>query len=331
MKKRLEEKKDIKIVYATNPLFLEGEDKEFFKDLLEKSEVQKYSCIEVDSFKLKSIFETKGIFDDLTLIHLKNCEKLKKDSSKKLLELLKKKPEDTYVFIEYVGDLSLKNKSLDENWKEICNIFKPKNCNPVSVKSYVLRRAQKEGVEVEENALYALEDWALKDLNLLPQAMDILLISAMEKKRIEEKDVGDLLGSGGSSTIFELFDKFLLKDSKGVVFTIGKIELDTSISALPFVSFFYRQFQYMGIIKSFLKQGKELKDITPSMVDNRLYNFQFEKLKQALHLWSDDEVLNVLSTLCFLDKSLKGDKLPEWFCVEKFLLKHIQKEIDFEY
>ena len=325
IKKLKEDEKGVKIVFASSEKFFEDRAREFFEKFVVSADVTRVSSVKLEPSQLESLFETRGLFSDISLIHLQNCEKLKKESSRKLLDLLKKKPDKTHIFIEYVGDLSPRNKNLDDVWKEIIKLFPIENCNPSSGRSYILKRAEKEGITVDESAVLALSTWASKDLFLLPSAMDLLILSSIETKIIEEKDVVELLGTGGSGSVFELVDKFLLKDTSGVVEAIKKIENDPDASPIAFVSILNKQFQYLGKIRCFLSKGMNFGEITPQMVDKRLYFFQFEKIKNLYHKWSEEEIFKVISSLATLDKTLKGDPIEAWLGVEKYLLYQIER------
>jgi len=62
------------------------------------------------------------------------------------------------------------------------------------------------------------------------------------------------------------------------------------------------------------------------MVDKRLYFWQFEKIKNVFHQWSEEEIFRVISSLATLDKTLKGDPIEAWLGVEKYLLYQIEGE-----
>jgi len=327
--RKSEEKKEartkIKIVYASNENFFGNEAELFFERWKEESEITKIFGNELDRPTLINFFQSKGIFEPVSLLHLKNGEKLDKETAEKLCEFLKKPPDTVVLFIEYVGDLSERSKNIKGAWKEIITQVKPENMNPHSAKSYILKRTNEKGIEISDGALLELESWAGRDLYLLPSAMDILCLAAQESKQISEKDVSDLLGTGESATIFELQDKFLSKDESGISEAIRKIENDASASPITFVSNLSREMTLFAKIYSLQKKGLSIDYIKPEDVDKDLQFFKLKKIKDNFSKWNEKQVLNVLSKLAVIDRAIKGDPVEPWTSIELNLLQFLRK------
>lgn len=320
-----EEASTVKIVFASNESFFEDMAEKFFDKWKDEAEVTKVFGSELTPSKLQDFFQTRGIFEAVSLIHLKNAEKIGKETTKKLIEFIKNPFEKVHLFVEYIGDLSARNKKLDPLWQEITSIVKPENMTPQSAKSYILKRVKKKGMVISDNALLMLESWAGKEIHLLPPAMDILCIAAEETKNITEQDVLDLLGTGGSVTIFELQDRFLARDSAGVSETIKKVENDASASPIAFVSSLAKQMSNIAKIHSLIKSGLSESKVTPEMLEKGTQFWQFQKLKEHFQLWNDTQTINVLNKLVIIDKAIKGDPVEPWTFIEFQLQKFLRE------
>ncbi|MCX7830127.1 MAG: DNA polymerase III subunit delta [Acidobacteria bacterium] len=327
--KKIEEKKSlssrIKIVYASSQKFFGAEAGNFFEKLKDEAEVVKVFGDGLSSSDLQNFFQTRGIFESISLIYLKNAERMAKETSKRLLDFIRNPLPSVFLFVEYEGDLSEKNKKLDPVWREICSVIKPENLNPHSAKAYILKRAKQQGIDISESALFMLESWAGKDLHLLPSAMDILCLAGEESKKITEEDVSDLLGTGGSASIFELQDKFLSRDDQGISEAIKKVENDASASPIAFVSTVAKQMTYIGKIHSLVKSGVSIGAISPEMVEKGLQWWQLQKAKEKYSNWGEKQILKALSEFALLDKAIKGDPVEPWTAVEIHLLKLLRQ------
>ncbi|MFB3850334.1 MAG: DNA polymerase III subunit delta [Acidobacteriota bacterium] len=311
----------VRLAYASNDRFFGSEAEKFFEKWKNEGEVTKIFGSELLPSDLQNLFRTQGIFESVSMIYLKNAEKMGKETTKKLAEFLKKPFSSVYLFIEYVGDLSEKNKKIDSVWKEIVSLVKPENFNPHSAKSYILKRVREKNIDISESAILMLESWAGRDLHLLPPAMDILCLAAEETKNITEEDVLDLLGTGGSVSIFELQEKFLSRDERGISDAIRKVENDASASPIAFVSTIAKQMTYIAKIHSISKSGVSFGAITPEMVEKGLQYWQLQRIKDNFSKWSEKQTLNSLESFALLDKAIKGDPVEPWAAVEIHLLK----------
>lgn len=311
----------VRIVYASNERFFGDEAEQFFKQWKNEGEVTKIYGDELLPSDLQNFFQTQGIFESVSLIYLKNAEKMGKETTKKLIEFLKKPLSFVFLFIEYVGDLSEKNKRIDALWKEISSIVKPENLNFHSAKSYILKRVKQKGINISESAILALESWAGRELHLLPPAMDILCLAAEESKQIKEEDVSDLLGTGGSATIFELQEKFLSRDEIGVIEAIKKVENDVSALPLAFVSTIAKQMTYIAKMHAIAKSGVSIAAITPDMVEKGLQYWQFQRIRENFTKWDEKQTLQSLESFALIDKAIKGDPVEPWTAIEIHLLK----------
>lgn len=320
-----EETSTIKIVFASNESFFEDVAEKFFKKWTDEAEVTKVFGNELSPSKLQEFFQTRGIFESVSLIHLKNAEKIGKETTKKMLEFIKKPLEKVYLFVEYKGDLSARNKKLDPLWREITYIVKAENMNPQSAQSYIQKKVKQKAINISDNALLMLESWAGRDIHLLPAAMDILCIAAENTKNITEQDVLDLLGTGGSVTIFELQDRFLARDTSGISEALRKVENDASASPIAFVSALAKQMSNIAKLHSLIKNGHSESSVTPEMVEKGMQFWQFEKLKNHFQLWNDSQTLEVLKKLAIIDKAIKGDPVDSWIFIE-FQLQRFLRE-----
>jgi len=311
----------IRLVYASNDRFFGDEAEQFFEKWKNEGEVTKVFGGELLPSDLQNFFQTQGVFESVSMIYLKNAEKMGKETIRKLAEFLKKPLSSVFLFIEYVGDLSEKNKKIDSLWREISALVKPENFNPHSAKNYILKRVKQKGIDISEGALIMLESWAGRDLYLLPPAMDILCLAAEESKEITEEDVSDLLGTGGSASIFELQERFLSRDERGISEAIRKVENDASASPIAFVSTIAKQMTYIAKMHSVSRSGVPFGAMTPEMVEKGLQYWQFQRIKENFSKWSEKQTLHSLESFALLDKAIKGDPVEPWTAVEIHLLK----------
>jgi DNA polymerase III delta subunit len=309
----------IMLVYASDPRFMDSERKQFIEKWGKDSEITRVSG-NVDPGELTGYFQNRGIFEIVTVLHIVYAEKLSPASAQTLLEFFQKPVKDVAILVEYGGDLSEKNRRLEKVWKEMAVISGAVNCNPASAKSYILKRVKTEGIKIDDEAMESLEIWANKDLALLPSALDLLCLAAMETKSITSMDVAELLGTGGSPNIFQLQDRFLQRDREGIISTVKKIESDENSAPLAFVSVISKQLHLMMKIHSLVGNDNFLQEIRPDMVDKSLAPWQFEKVKRDIPKWPPEETFSAMNAMTQLDKALKGDPGEPWATVERHLL-----------
>ena len=311
--------KMVTLAYASDPRFMDAERKGFMEKWGKESEVTRVPG-SVEAGQLSSHFMSRGIFETVTVLHLWQAEKFGADTVQELLGLLSKPACDVAMLIEYAGDLSERNRKLTKAWREIASLAGAVNCNPPSLRSYIIKRARENGMRIEDEALESLEQWANKDLALLPSALDLLCLAAMETKSITSGDVADLLGAGGSPNIFALQDCFLQKDREGVVSMVKKIEGDEDAFPLAFVSVMARHLDMMMKVHGMMAGGLHPEEIRPEMVEKSVFPWQLEKVKRDAARWSPEETFAALQSLAALDRGLKGDPGEPWATVERHLL-----------
>lgn len=309
----------VTLLYASDPRFMDAERKGFIEKWGMESEVTRVPG-SADAGQLTSHFMSRGIFETVTVLHLWQAEKFGAETVQALLGFLGKPSGEVAMLIEFTGDLSERNRKLAKAWREIVSLAGVVNCNPPSVRAYITRRVREEGARIEDEALESLEQWANKDLALLPSALDLLCLAAMETKSITSCDVADLLGAGGSPNIFALQDCFLQKDREGVVSLVKKIESDEDAFPLAFVSVMARHLDMMMKVHGLMAGGLHPGEIKPEMVEKSMFPWQLEKVKRDAAKWTPEETFAALSALAGLDRGLKGDPGEPWATVERHLL-----------
>jgi DNA polymerase III delta subunit len=307
------------LVYAADPRFMDEERAQFSAKWGKESEITRIPGT-VGAGELTNFFQSRGIFETVTVLHLWQGEKMSKEASQTLLDFCRKPVGGVAILIEYAGDLSDRNRKLDKTWREMAGVLNPVNANPSSAKGYILKRLKNEAVRIDDEAMESLEMWTNKELSLLPSALDLLCLAAMETRNITSKDVADLLGAGGSPNIFALQECFLQKDPEGIISSVKKIENDEDSAPLAFVTVLSRQLHLMMKLHSVLSEGGFLDDITPEQVEKSLQPWQFGRLKQSHAKWPPDETFTAMIALAQLDKALKGDAGEPWAAVERHLL-----------
>lgn len=317
----------VKLLFASHERFFD-EAGDAFKIKWEKeSEITKIPG-SVSPGDLLGFFQNRGIFESVTALILSQAEKLSKPALQALYDFVKKPMGGVALLIEYEGDLTEKNKKLEKPWREITRVLAPQNTNPSSARAYINKRIKKDGLLMEEEALESLELWMNKEISLLPSALDLLCLAAMETKTVTAKDVSDLLGIGGSPNIFQLQDKFLQKDIEGVVGAISKIENDENSAPLAFVTVISKQLILMMKLHALLAGGESAEDIRAEMVEKALPFWQFEKVKRDCGKWSADETHSALNSLVRLDGGLKGGAGDPWAAVERHLLSILNESME---
>jgi len=309
----------VTLAYASDPRFMDAERKTFTDRWSAECEIQRIPG-SVDAGQLASRFRGRGLFEAVTVLHIWQAEKFSADAAEALLDFLGKPAADVALFIEYAGDLSEKNRKVPKAWREIEAITGAVNCNPPSAKSYITRRIREAGMKLEDEAMEALDLWANRDLALLPSALDLLCLAAMETGTVTSRDVSELLGTGGSPNIFALQDHFLQRDREGVVSTVLRIEEDEDAMPLAFVSVLARHLDIMMRVHGLVAGGSPAREIRPDMIEKSLFPWQLEKAKRDAARWSPEETATALTALAALDRALKGDPGEPWATVERHLL-----------
>ncbi len=309
----------VKLIYASDPRFMDAERKAFTDRWGVDSEIQRVPG-GVDAGQLASRFQGRGLFEAVTVLHFWQAERFAADTTQVLLDFLSDPAGDVALLIEYTGDLSQKNRKLTKTWREIAGIVKAVNCDPPSARSYIQKRIKEAGIRIDDEAMESLDLWANRDLSLLPSALDLLCLAAMETRAVTSRDVAELLGTGGSPNIFALQDCFLQRDRESVVSMVMKIENDEDAMPLAFVSVLARHLDMMMKVHGLVAGGAFIRDVKPEMVDRSVFPWQLDKAKRDASKWSPEDTCRALSALAALDRALKGDPGDPWATVERHLL-----------
>ncbi len=308
------------LLHATHVQFLEGASRDWCHAWGGEDGVETLQGTTATSAEFLSAVTILPMFRDLQVVRLSHAEGASDELEETLRAYVEKPSPSTALLVEYVGDLAKRPPKL---WAGLLEKVDARDCTARSARTYIQERARAEGFKVEASAIAALEEWANKDLALLPGAMELLLLYRAQEKMVQEEDVESLLGTGGTPKLWTLQDALFQRDRKAFLKTLAGLEADPEQAPLAFVGMVARQLRLLLVVHSLLAQGLSRREIAPKQLDPRLQPFQLTALLAVLPGWPETRVREAFDALYRLDLALKGDPGEPWAIVERHLLAWI--------
>lgn len=305
------------LLFASHAQFFEGRSRRWCEEWGGEEGAETLNGPTVSAGEMRSALSILPMFRDLQVVRLAHAEEAADEALEELAAWLEKPSPTTALLVECAEDLSKRPKKL---WAALLEAIDAKDCGAKSARTYVSERARAEGFRVSPGAMEALEEWANKDLSLLPGAVELLFLYRAQEKAVQEEDVGSLLGAGGTPKLWTLQDAFFGRDRRAFAEALAGLESDPEAAPLAFVGMVAKQLRHLLALHGFTAQGLSRREVQPKQLDSRMQPFQLEKLWRALPDWPEPAVRRALGALYDLDLALKGDPGPPWGQVERRLL-----------
>jgi DNA polymerase III delta subunit len=307
------------LLYASHAQFLAGASQRWCAEWGGGDGVETLHGTTVSLGELRSALSVLPMFRDLQVVRLTHAEEAEDEVTDEVARWLAKPSPTTALLVECCEDLSAKRVS--KRWANFRDTFPAsRDCSAKSVRAYVGERARAEGFRVSPPALEALEEWANRDLSLLPGAVDLLFLYRAVEKVVEEEDVESLLGAGGTPKLWTLQDALLTGDRVAFLDVLAGLERDPDQAPLAFVGMLSKQMRHLLALHGLTARGLSRREIDPKQVDSKLLPFQLGNLFGALPKWPEARVRKTLGVLYELDLAIKGDPGSPWGQVERRLL-----------
>jgi len=307
------------LLYATHVQFMDAASLRWRAEWGGEDGVETLNGPTVGAGELRSSLSVLPMFRDLQVVRLTHAEEAEDEVLEELARYLAKPSPTTALLVECCEDLS--SKKVRKAWAGLRDAFPAsKDCSAKSVRAYLGERARAEGFRLSPPAVEALEEWANKDLSLLPGAVELLFLYRAAEKVVEEEDVESLLGAGGTPKLWALQDAFLLGDRAAFLTALAGLERDPEQAPLAFVGMASKQMRHLLALHGLTARGLSRREIDPKQIDSKLFPFQLNGLWTAYPKWPEARVRRALGALYDLDLALKGDPGPAWGQVERRLL-----------
>lgn len=306
------------LLFATHVQFLDSASRRWCGEWGGEDGVETLHGTTATAGELRSALSILPMFRDIQVVRITHAEEAADEVLEELIRWLAKPAPTTALLVECCEDLS--SKRIRKVWETIKGLVDSRDCSAKSLRTFVTQRAKADGFQVEPAALEALEEWANKDLSLLPGAIDLLFLYRAAEKSVREADVESLLGTGGTPKMWALTDALLKNDREAFITTLAGLENDPEQAPLAFVGMAAKQVRHMLTLHGLMAQGLSRREIQPKQVDSKMLPFQMNNLLSALPAWPEPKVRRAIGCLYDLDLALKGDPGTAWGRVERHLL-----------
>lgn len=306
------------LLFATHVQFMDSASRRWCTEWGGEDGVETLHGTTATAAELRSALSILPMFRDLQVVRLTHAEEADDEVLGELLRWVGKPSPTTALLVECCEDLS--GKRLRKLWESILGALDSLDCSAKSVRTFVAQKARAEGFQVDAGAIEALEEWANRDLSLLPGAVELLFLYRTAEKTVREADVESLLGTGGTPKMWALTDALLKNDRVAFLTVLAGLETDPEQAPLAFVGMAAKQVRYLLALHGLTAQGLSRREIQPKQIDPKIAPFQVNNLFTALPHWPETKVRRAIGCLYDLDLALKGDPGTGWGRVERHLL-----------
>ena len=290
---------------GNDPIRYDGRDKEFSIDQVVES------CL------------GNSLFSNGSLVLVEEPDFLiKKVDEKKLNSLLDyvNKPvyETDLVFYTYQNNFNNRLKVFKlicENAELITlNSYDYKNFN-----TYVRSRIVEEGLNINNEAIFALNNLCKRSATLLNKNLEVL---KLYPEQITVQVINKLCTASDDNDSFELINALTNKDISKAI-TIERKMLSDNDSALSVIGLLSSQLRYLYQIAYYVSVGKKKKEI---MDICNINDYRYNKAMETINILNMKQIISLLAKLSELDIKCKSDNsISDNSRFELFILELLRK------
>jgi DNA polymerase III subunit delta len=304
-------------------ILLYGKDtyrlEEKLRTIVTEYEKKNPSGLNIKFFGIKESFENVedeekqiSMFGEKRLIVLKDIfssEKLKKDILKNYNKI--SSSENIFIFYQE-GEIKKKEKLFLLLAKEKAQEFAPLSFKKLF--SWIKGEFLKNGVDVEEEAVYKLGEMGGEDLWRLKNEIDKL---SLYKKKITKEDVENFVKRDVAVNIFKTVEAIAEKDKEKALFLFYD-HLEKGDNPLYLLSMIVYQFRNLIAVKDLIERGYSYDKIKTK---SGLHPFVFGKTYNQVKKFSFDELKKIYNDLFVVDLKTKTGQVDPVLAIHLFLFQ----------
>lgn len=188
-----------------------------------------------------------------------------------------------------------------------------KNQIPDWIKKYAARI----GIQISHGAAQLMEEFIGSDLSLLSNELQRIALYVHPRKKIDIKEVEEVVGHAKIFSIFEL-TKSLGEKRVGQSFRILQQLLDVGQLPVGIIALIAHHFRRLNTVKDLISQGKPQTEIARNIGIPPTFLNEF---LQQLQLFSLSEIRTIFDCLLEADLQLKSSALSQDIVLESLIFK----------
>jgi DNA polymerase-3 subunit delta len=185
------------------------------------------------------------------------------------------------------------------------------------IPDWIKKHVAKTGIQISHNAAQLLEELIGSDLSLLSNEIQKMALYLQPRKKIDLKDVEEVVGKARIFSIFELTNS-LGEKRVGQSFQILRQILDAGQLPVGIIALIANHFRRLLTVKELNSHGKQQGEIARSI--GIPPTFLKEYLQQS-KLFSPDEIRTIFGCLLEADLQLKSSPLSQDIILESVIFK----------
>lgn len=230
-----------------------------------------------DFTDFKQVIETVSMFDEKKLIVVEDIFDQSEYQQEELLNYLKKKKMDidkNSILVFWAEEIKPENE-LFKFLKKKAKVQEFKLLQPHKLKEWIKKYVKEQGGNIESQAVEKLVDYVGSDLWRMNNELDKLI--AFKKRRVEARDIEELVKPEIDVNIFNTIDALGQKDKKRALKFV-RDHLKRGESEMYLLDRFVYQFRNLIKVKS---DGKlDMHPFVIKKTSQQARNFSFEELKK---------------------------------------------------
>jgi len=275
----------------------------------------KYFDFQEDNFEdLRDAFRSRSMFDEKKLMILKNVL-VDSNAEEKFKDIIKELSDSKDVILFYEEEIDEK-KPLFKLFKKYAKCQDFKLLEGRTLRNWIKKEFKKYSTEIDEPALSLLLDFVGNDLWRMANEIK-KLVNYKNKKRIQEKDVRDLVKPKIETDIFKTINAIAAKNKKKALSLVKK-HLQKGDSASYILAMINFQFRSLLIVKDLIEKGRSQRAISR---ETTLHPYVVKKSYALANKFKFEELKKIHQKIFQADFGIKTGKIDPKAALETLILE----------
>ena len=276
------------------------------------------SIYDLENKDLSDVLEdldTYGLFSEKKVIIVRNIDLFKIDDNKDkydhFIRYLNNYDKDKLLIIE--ADKLNSNTKLSKDLKKLCSYKEIEINTKALIKNYL------KDYSVNQNTINLIDEYCLGDIVKIQTECDKLKLYRLDEKKIDEKDVLDLVEKklGDSKDLIFSFTRSLAeKDKKNALKKYIEL-LDYSIQPLSIIGLLANQMRIIYQVKILSDKGLSNIDMAKMLNEKE---FRIKKTRELIGYYTENDCLDMINKLSDIDLKIKTTDTDSNREIELFIM-----------
>ena len=309
----------IYVIESSEFFLVQQKIEEIKKKFQVEEDIHQYDLEEHTLDQVLEDLDTYSFFGTKKCIVVLNPSFLTTDATKvvekNLLHLEKyiQNPNSDYVLIFVVS-------KLDERKKLVKMLLKQAKVLKLTNDSATLAKQWLGGYQLEFGALALLLEYCKEDNNKLYQECEKLKQFCFQKKKIEKQDIVDLVDpihGEDDQELFAFINSLVQKKKKKSLEIYQNLQIQ-GIDAIALLGMLANQYRFIYQVKVFSSWNMSKEEIRKEL---NCHPYRIDKAKESGYYYSQDDLLQTIEKLAFLDYQIKSGVLNADDALKNFILQ----------